>query len=227
MNPEILIDINDMQTRRSVSELDIWIKEQCEKFTATPETKAYLRGHQGLTKQLLEEVLPIARYTQAKYGLNSDVGITPVIGNQKYDALITTESEIYKVEATLACDGYEEHHRMQILQIEGHVPAWGKIEVSGTKHTGHKYKVHSSGVSNLQIYRSIINNILNAYRQKVSMSYKNVRHLIIGFGDNLGFGELDDVEVFRSMLSKLSGAHKGSFKGIWIVGNSGNFHAEY
>lgn len=227
MNPDEFLNIEDMQVTRTVKELHQWIKDQCEKFTGDEGAKEYFREHRGLTKQLLEEIVPLSRYAQAKYGFESNATLKPVIGNQPYEALVTSDADNYKVETTLAIDGYQEHHRMNILSDRGSVSAWGKIEISGTKHTEHRYKVQSGGGSDSQIYGPIIERIREAHSRKIVKTYDSVRSLVIGFEDFLAFTESSDVNTFKSMLTEFKTADKGSFSSIWIVGVSGNFSAEY
>ena len=205
----------------------MWIKAQCEKFTGNQAAKRYFREHRGLTKQLLEEIVPLARFAQSKYGFESNAILQPIIGSQPFDALVTNDTDTYKVETTLAFDGYQEHHRMNILTEEGSVSAWGNIEVSGTKHKGHTYKVQNGGGSDAQIYGPIIERIKEAYSRKIAKTYSDVRSLIIGFEDFLAFTETSDVDTFKSMLTEFETADKGSFSSIWIVGITGNFSAEY
>ena len=227
MRPECILDIEDMQRRRTVAELDRWIAEQCEKFRVSSEAKSYFRAHRGLTKQLIEELIPLVRFAQAKYGRDSDAEVEPVIGNQSYDALIFDESGEYKVETTLAIDGYQEHHRNLILDRDRTVPAWGEIVVEGNRHQGYEYAVESGGGTDTQIYGGFIRRIRSAYESKIGRVYEGVRTLVIGFEDFLAFSDEYDVDTFREMLAEFETNYKGPFQSIWIVGVSGNFHARF
>ncbi len=224
MTPDNFISAEEIQKNRSIADMNLWLKEQYKKFDCSQSAKEYFRARKGLVKQLMEEVLPVFRYAESKYGLCTETTIQPVIGNQSFDALIYNGIDKYKVEATVAIDGYQEHHRMNILNKEISVPAWGKIEIIGTKHTEHSYQFESIGVSNIDIYKTLVARITTAYNQKISKSYNGVKALIIGFEDFIGFNNPLEISAFKEMLYNIENINKGCFKEVWIVGSSGKFH---
>ena len=226
MKPSHILNKDEIQKPRSVEELDLWLKDICDAFHSTTEGIQYFRFRKGLTKQIAEEVIPLARFAKLKYGLSSGVKIMPVLGNQKFDGIIIDGDNKNKIETTLAFDGFQEHHRMKILTQNKSVSAWGNIDVKGSNHRGHDYQVENQSINDKSIYGQIINYVTIAHSKKIAMDYKDVDTLVIAFEDFLKFTEPEDQDTFITMLNDVNFPSTNTFKSIWVIGLSGKIGFE-
>ena len=221
MIPSTILEITDIEKARTVSELDEWIKAKQAEFESTQEGIMYLRFREGLSKQFAEEIIPLARYAKYRFGFESKALIKPVIGNQQFDGIIIDGNNEFKVETTLAFNGYQEHHRMKILSEKKMVSAWGEIHVQGNKNKGHEYKVINKSGSDEQIYGQVSEFLQCAYNKKNLMNYSGVDTLVIAFEDFLKFTDQRHISSFFDIFSKYNFSQPSIFNNIWVVGLSG------
>ena len=129
------ISVDELTKTRSPAELCEWVQNKFDEIAEIPGGKDAIRFRKGLCKQFVEEVYPLSIYGMHKYAINSTARLTPVLGNQSYDALVEDSSAKvqYKLEITQAHEGQDEYLRMLALKRDGHVWPFGKISKSGTK----------------------------------------------------------------------------------------------
>lgn len=162
----------------------------------------------GFCKQLVEEVYPLSIFASLRFSDANNVKFRPVIGNQKYDALITDYSvsppRQSKLEITQAHEGETEFLRRLMLQEQRWAPASGQINKSGTKNTGIKLtpNLASKRVDDLQ--NEQIDLIRRALDRKLKNEYESDTALLIMFEDVVAFDEEEQrQELYRVMRDEL------------------------
>jgi hypothetical protein len=131
MKNEMKIDIRDFDNHL-LNGLDFCKKAYSlfEEIRKSPEGIARLRLRKGkLEKKLLEELLPLARYIQAKYSHGRQIKIRWIDGNQNYDAHLLSAGVLVDkriaarrqyVEVTTAVHE-NDHISRRISHEQGHV----------------------------------------------------------------------------------------------------------
>ncbi len=224
MNPNNILSIADMEKPRTVSELDEWVHKIQDRFAKNKKLYNFARQKKGLAKQFYEEIWPLLRYAQAKYSTEALTKLAPVIGSQRFDAIVMEPySPEYKVEITFAKDGYEEFHKMKLLEQDGHVSVYGDLEVTGTKNMGYSYSMKNETGSLDEVFGKYHSPIIRAYKAKAIRKYEEVETLIIGFDDHMLFSHDEDSAMFKSMILDSVKGVDCSFANVWIVGMSGKF----
>lgn len=224
-DPSTFLSVEDITKCRTPCELKRWVSTAFDHYSESDEAKAYLRNKKGLCKQLLEEVWPLALLAQQLFGDTDNVFCEPVLGNQNYDALIEDrrcEPPIrVKVEFTVAVDGYDEHLRMEVLNKRGRASAYGKVSVSGTKHTGHKIAIEASGRDRQQLAGDVVGVLTKAMRGKADRPYGQSHWLCVMFDDRILIPNKDDLEVVRASTIAARLSLNLDFAKVFIVGKSG------
>ena len=225
MIPNNILSPEEMKKPRTVAELGAWVLKVHDEFTRAKEPRSFLRQKKGLSKQFYEEVWPLLRFAQAKYGNDSLTKLVLVIGSQQYDAIVTkVDSTEYKVEITFAKDGYEEFHKMKLLERDGHVSVFGTLDITGTKNKGYSYRMNDGACSLDEIFEKYLSAIIRAFEAKSNCTYEDVNTLIIGFDDFMLFLDDEDSATFTRMILDAAMSINCSFSDVWIVGMSGKFY---
>jgi hypothetical protein len=145
----------------------------------------------GLCKQLVEEVYPLSIFACLRFNVSQNITLQPIIGNQKYDALITDHlynpPQTSKLEITQAHEGESEYLRRLILQEQGWAPVSGQIEKSGTKNTGIKLITNSVAKRLDDLLNEQIALIRDALYRNLNKEYENDTALLIMFEDVVSF----------------------------------------
>ncbi|MFH0941858.1 MAG: hypothetical protein V1823_02395 [Chloroflexota bacterium] len=184
------ISIEELTKERTPSELLSWFKQKDDQiYNSSDEGRKALRLHEGLTKQLMEEILPLAKFGERKFGDTNKVLLKPVIGNQNYDAVVTDlrtqpASQFY-VEITQSHEGENQYLRSLALYNRGLVSPYGKVSKKGTKRTGLKVSVESGGAYVEEAAKDDLKRILVAAERKKGKDYPANTSLIIFFFDDI------------------------------------------
>ena len=225
IDPSTFLSAEEMTKRRTPRELNDWVPTIFDRYSESNEAKAYLRLKKGLCKRLLEEVWPLALLTKQLFGDSDQVICEPVLGYQKYDALIEDrrgDAPIQiKMEFTIAGDGYDDHLRMEVLNDKGSANAYGNISVSGTKHTGHQIDIDRSGRDRDELTSNAVRVVTEALRRKADRPYGLNHWLCVKFDDRVWVPNKDDVEAIRASVLSEKRALNLDFAKVFIVGCSG------
>ncbi|MFC1905032.1 hypothetical protein ACFLXT_04670 [Chloroflexota bacterium] len=169
-------------------------------YYSTNEGRKALTLHEGHAKKFVEEVLPLAKFGERKFGSTDQVLLQPVIG-QNYDAVVTDlrtqpASQFY-VEITQSHEGENQYLRSLVLYNRGLVSPYGKVSKKGTKRTGMQVSVEPGGAYIDEAARDELGRILAAAKNKASHDYPANCSLIIFFDDrNLHLPRVvDDVHL--------------------------------
>lgn len=201
---------NELQTPRTAADMLEWVYAALERFN-TKELKAAAREGKHFAKELTDEALPMALFAQRFYDGSPDVTITHVVGNQQYDGTVEDRrknpSPIRYIEATVSYRDYTESLRMELLNREGSVPAYGEVRAEGSKGRRTKLEADSVAENHNQIRERHIAAVVDVVRGKVAKNYPNNTALVVGVDDAVPFREDDDVaaldDVARSQLVPL------------------------
>jgi hypothetical protein len=183
-DPNSLLTREELLTSRTPIELSDWVKEKLSIFATYPEAEEWVLFHKGLFKQFYEEVYPLSLLAKHLYAERSDIKCLPDLDKRDFDAKIldysTSPPSELKVEITYAVDGYNEHLRMKFLVKNGHANAFGKVDNSGTKHTGHKIHLKSQSFKHTDLLEQSFSRIRLAVERK-SNKYSREHVLLVAF----------------------------------------------
>jgi hypothetical protein len=225
MDEEIITE-DEITTERTPQELIEWVETKINKAD-----EKSIRLRQGLAKQLVEEVYPLAIFAFKKYGKTKLVHIKPVIGNQNYDAILTDNSyspaSVSYVEVTQAHEGEAEYLRAVHLQEHGCVPGTGTVKKDGTKKTGLRVSVQAEAISVDSVAESELQKIIDAIGRKEGKSYPTNTCLIVKFDDGYMFRRaIDETTIDKLMQDKLRGRDL-CFDEVCLVGKFKKISRQY
>jgi hypothetical protein len=219
------LTIEELQETRSASEFYTWVKKRIDLLAETDEGKSDLRLRKGLCKELLEELLPIGLLCNTFFNMNPMVEITPVLGNQNYDALVRDKRQepvnFSRLEVTQAHEGEDAHLRMLYLEKHGHVSLTGKVNKQGTKKTGLDIEVENVAELHVEILSEQIKQICSAIKLKMAKNYNSGTGLLVIFVDGLAIQGRDDCELVAKQLEKKKELLMKKFSWVGVLGLAG------
>ncbi len=120
-----MIKKEDIETERSISEFRNFVITLKSKVSNCKEEKHKGILKQGFYKEFLDEIIPLSLFCIKHYPDN--YRITPIIGNQGYDAIV---KDVYGnivdyLEITSPCDGFKEAKNSKLVVERG----IGEIEI--------------------------------------------------------------------------------------------------
>lgn len=149
----------------------------------------------------------------------------PVLGNQNYDALIedrrSGQTDITKVEFTLAAEGYEDHLRMKVFAEKGHISLHGHVAVKGTKHTGHDIQINGYAIGENELTSKAIDLFVEALARKADKHYGQQHWLCVFCDDNTLFRSRDIIENTCLRVNAVAAELNLDFSRIFVLGYSG------
>lgn len=172
----------EVEKARAPEDLDFFITYLDKVYRSLYIKNSHKHINKEVLKKLREEVFLISQYAIKKY-YKKDIVIHPKIGNQPYDAVITTHDEqpLEILEATIALDGHQEHKIDLQIEKYGYAGAWYPPDVSGSKNKG-----YSIGEPSLHVFRGHeichqeLQLINKALENKIKKQYQNVT-LLVGY----------------------------------------------
>lgn len=185
------ISLEELTKKRTPSELLRWVTQKMEQIGATDEGERALRLREGLAKQLMEEVYPLAIFGWHKFGNTDKILIQPVIGNQSYDAVVTDlgskpTSHSY-VEITQSHEGESDYLRRRVLQQQGITFGHSPVIKKGTKKTGLQISIPPKVTTPNEVAGKELERILDATKRKAAKDYPTNTSLVIVFQDDWFF----------------------------------------
>lgn len=230
MHEEIIAE-DEITAERTPGELIRWVESKLDTVASTDSGEKTIRLRQGLAKQLVEEVYPLAIFALKKYGETNLVRIKPVVGNQNYDAMLTDNSYSPAltgyVEVTQAHEGEAEYLRALHLQKYGYVPGTGAVKKEGTKKTGLRVSVQLEAVSVDTVAEGELQKIVDAIGRKEGKSYPANTWLVVKFDDGYMFRRgADDTKIDNFMHDKIMGRNL-YFNEVCLVGKFKEVFRQY
>jgi hypothetical protein len=224
------ISIEELTKKRTPSELMCWVKQKMEQIGATDEEEKALRLHEGLAKQLMEEVYPLAIFGWHKFGDTDRILLQPVIGSQNFDAIVTDlrtkpASQSY-VEITQSHEGENDYLRRLVRQEQGFIFMPSDVTKTGTKKTGLKVSVKPN-VNSGEIAENELNRIVDAAKRKAGKDYPTNTSLIIVFDDDRFFQRRIDNATLGAFSRKYILRLDLRFSMLYLVGRRENVFREF
>lgn len=224
------IDIEELAKRRTPRELIDWVERKMDQIGSTDEGEKALRLHEGLAKQLMEEVYPLAIFGRHKFGDTDRILLEPVIGNQSYDAIVTDlrtkpNTQSY-VEITQSHEGENDYLRRLVLQKQGCIFMPSDVIKTGTKKTGLKVSVKPN-VNSGEIAENELNRIVDAAKRKAGKDYPTGTSLIIVFDDDRFFQRAMDDSNLDAFVKKHILNLDLRFSTLYLVGRRENVFREF
>jgi hypothetical protein len=200
------ISIEELTEKRTPSELLSWVKRKTEQIESTDEGVKALRLREGLAKQLMEEVYPLAMFGFRKFGNTDQILMQPIIGNQGYDAVVTDlrskpASQSY-VEITQSHEGESDYLRSLVLQRQGFVFMRSPVYKTGTKKTGIQVSIPAKAFSVGEIANKELEKIVDAAKRKVGKDYPINTSLVIVFDDDFSFRRAIDDSYLDTFVKR-------------------------
>ncbi len=198
--PNESISVDELTKKRTPLQLLDWVKQEVERLELTEEGHRELLLHEGLAKQLMEEVYPLAKFGTHKYDKTDQILIQLIRGSQNYDAVITDlriEPPIQSyVEITQAHEGENQHLRSLVLYKNVIVPMLSPVIKKGTKKKGMQITTPNLATD---VEQNVIDEqwrIIEAAKRKAGKDYPFDTSLLIIFNDGLHFQNVvNDIEL--------------------------------
>lgn len=193
---------DELQTPRSAEEMLDWVYAALGRFN-NKALKAAAREGKFFAKELTDEALPMALFAQRYFDSSPDVLISHVIGSQQYDATVedrrANASPIQYIETTVSDRDYTESLRMEILNRDGSVPAYGDVQAQGPKGQRTLLKAKSMAVNHDKIRAKHIAAVIVVVKSKAAKSYPNNTALVVRIDDAGAFREDGDVAILDNV----------------------------
>jgi hypothetical protein len=230
MHEEIITE-EELTAERTPRELINWVEAKIENVALTANGEGVIRLREGLAKQLVEEVYPLAIFALKKYGEIDSVYIKPITGSQNYDAILTDYScspaLVSYVEVTQAHEGEAEYLRALHLQRYGYVPGTGTIKKIGTKKTGLGVSAQLEAKSVIVAAEDEFRKILDAIKRKEGKDYQANTCLVVKFDDGHMFRRaINDVAIDKFMHDNVMGLDL-RFNEVFLVGKFKEVFRQY
>ena len=213
----------EMGLARHPAELAAWVRHTCELLGESKEAKSYGRSGSQWPKKFVEEVRPLSIYAAEKYGLDQEVTVQPNLGNENFDGVIRIfDGEPVFVEITSAKDGYTESLRMEALEVDGHVNALGRVEVSGRRSSpDRQVTVCDEAVNHNHLVGENLAIVADRLRDKSDSRYSERHVLLIVVDDYIPFRESREIGLHEGLVKTQLKLHPAKFKSVAVIGQSG------
>jgi len=227
-----LLTKEELETPRTACEILDWVTNAIESFHETKELRAAAREGKFFAKELIEEALPIALFSSRYYGASGEVLITHVLGSQQYDATVEDRraqpSPIQFIETTVSDWSYEESLRVELLNRNGSVPAYGEVHAKGPKGNRSKLRAESGTLKHADVREQHIAGVISAVKRKADKPYPDGTALVVRVDDALPFRDDDDVAILDDVArSELVPMLSGPRFRILALEGSARVHLAY
>ena len=208
-----------------------WVENKLDYLHTIKKGKRIIRFRQGFAKELIEEALPIGIFCLHHFKSSPDIKIQHIIGNQKYDAIVTdlgeNKSPISFLEVTQAHEGENEHLRMLALERDGHVSAIGTVRKTGTKHTGITVYVSNEAKRHSELLNNELDKIKEAAERKSDKVYSNGTALLIVFDDSIVGRTAEDSNAIAVFVKDNILQYLINFRWVALIGWSKSAFLEF
>jgi hypothetical protein len=199
-----------------------WVKRKIEQLGSTDEGLKALRLHEGLAKQLMEEVYPLALFGFRRFGNTDQVLMQPIIGDQNYDAIVTgprskPASQSY-IEITQSHEGESDYLHSVVLHMQGYDFSHSPVHKIGTKKTGMQVSTQAKAFEVGEIANKELEKIVDAAKKKAGKDYPINTSLIIVFKDDWSFRRVIDDVKLDAFVKKYILKLDLRFSALYLVG---------
>ena len=219
MNPNDLIKLEELKELVGSDKVSDWLNKFLERYRVSAELKEFIRLKKGVTKELLEEILPLSIYATYQYN-DSDVYMQFYPGSTtSYDADFVNESGVLveRVEVTMALDGLQSQIQGEAINIFGHSSVYHTPDYLGHVKTRIIAEPECRTISSIEIIEKQAAMLNEAYAKKHMNIHKYPNTtLLIGMDIPL-FME----QEYNEIMNKFN-LLENTFKKIVCVNTSGS-----
>jgi len=232
MDASLILDRMEMEQARSPEDLHAWVMRKCRELSASPEAKTFARSGATLPKKFYDEIFPLSVFAAHQYRGRTDVLVEPHLGNDNFDAKITTnrgsQAEKLFVEITYAKDGHDESLRMEVLAREGHVFLTGPVAKSGRRGAPNRLvTVEPEAVSHTKTVENYLQLIESRVTAKARASYGRDYVLLVAVDDYLPLIQESDWQLLDQRARSLINQLVLDFSRVVFVGVAGRLFLSY
>jgi hypothetical protein len=221
----------ELEVPRSADQFLPWVENKIDYLRTIKEDKRIIRFRQGFAKELIEEAFPIGIFCLHHFKSSPDVKIQHIIGDQKYDAIVTdlreNKSPIIFLEVTQAHEGENEHLWMLALERDGYVSAIGSVRKTGTKHTGITVHVSNEAKSQSELINNELDKIKEAAKRKSGKVYPKGTALLIVFDDRIVEWSTEDSNAMDMIVKDNILQYLINFRWVALIGWSKRTYLEF
>ncbi|HDY86522.1 MAG TPA: hypothetical protein ENH82_00220 [bacterium] len=134
MNLTGYVSKEELKVPKPINEIEEWVGSLLLRYTESEEAKEFLQFKKGITKEIVDELIPLSKYCKHYYSdTNCYLKFYPD-SDTSFDAEIISENGdlVERVEVTMAINGHEHQMQAEALREFGMVSSWGMPEYSGT-----------------------------------------------------------------------------------------------
>jgi len=216
----------ELETPRSAADMLAWVDQAHRRFN-TKELKAQAREGKHFNGELVHEARPMALFASRHFKASPQVIITHVLGNQNYDGIVEDKRDfpelIRYLEVTTTLKTYEDSLRMEVLNKDGHVPAYGRVTAVGPRHKREAIRTEKNAIEHGVIRGEHLTRVQDVVERKAKKNYEPGTVLIVPVDDFGPFREKADVLALERLVSGvLLPALKGTnFAALALEGDNG------
>lgn len=203
-----------------------WVEDLIEKVKSQNGVES-VRLKDGLSKELMEEALPVALFASRHYDCSPDVNICLKVGSQHFDAVVednrNQQSPIKYLEVTSttvvgANNGYEDYLFKYHLHHSGN-GGTGKISHIGSKRNGLVTNLKREVVSQSDVLIHEKKTVIEAIERKLKPHYPDNTALIISFDDRFAFDRKDNIDNLQcAIVENIHKLKQCNFSWVSVVG---------
>jgi hypothetical protein len=196
----------ELETPRTAEDMLAWVDSAHARFN-TKALKAQAREGKHFANELVLEARPMALFAHRYFEASPLVIIRQVLGNQNYDAVIEDRrprpESIRYLEVTTTLKTYEDSLRMELLNKQGHVAAYGPVTAEGPRHKRLSIKAEGMAREHTSIRADHLKLVQDAVERKAKKKYEENTVLIVAVDDSTPFREKEDVEALDTLARKV------------------------
>jgi len=204
-SPPVLTQ-QELETPRSAADMLSWIDTAHGRFD-TKELKAQAREGKHFSNELVLEARPMALFTQRYFKASPQVIIAHVLGNQNYDGVVEDKrphpEPIRYLEVTTTLKTYEDSLRMELLNKQGHVAAYGPVTAEGSRHKRISIRAEGLAREHKSIRADHLKLVQDAVERKAKKKYEKNTALIVAVDDLVPFREKADVDALDKLAKEV------------------------
>lgn len=213
----------ELEKPRSGVELVEWCDAKCNECAEDAHLRSSAMARKGLWKQFYDEVYPLAEYVRRAWKSSPEVVCRYVIGNDNYDAVLTTpgraSDQTWFVEITSAVEGYDEALRREAIGTKLCVGARGKMHASGPKGARKEIRSIQMAVRPEVGRAQALCLVKHAILSKTGRRYGK-RHILVVAFDDMDF-ECSDAGLVRDFCTLYAVSHDLDFGELAVLGLRG------
>jgi len=219
MNPNQLIDIEELKIPIRSDRVDVWVNEFLGRFHTNKKSREFIRLKKGVTQELLDEIYPLSKYSTFEYN-DPNIFMRSYPGSEtSFDAdfVGVDGTLIERIEVTMAIDGARSRIQSEAINIFGRSPIYHTPEYRGNSKSRVISEPESQTITSDEIIFEQIGLLNRAYSKKHSNLHKYPNTTLLIAMDIPLFVEWEYSQIMEKFIPL-----KNTFKKVMCVNISGN-----